>query len=63
MTIGIVLGVMIGFIFWVLASGTTIFVIVWVSISLFLFVLSIWFLYYWGKDRRKLEKLMIQESN
>lgn len=63
LTIIFVLGCMIGCIFWTLATGTEIFVIIWVSISLALLVIGVILLYVGGKDRRTLEKLMIEENN
>ena len=63
LTIFIVLGLFVGFLFWVLASGTEIFVIVWSILGLLLFIIGIILLFIGGKTRRTLEKKMIEENN
>jgi len=57
--IGGVLGIMIGFIFWVINSNLKVYVNIWSAILLGFVVLMIILFYTGGKDRIRQEKLMI----
>ena len=63
LTIGLVLAMMIGFLFWVQGSGLDLYVIVWSAGLLFFMLICIMLLYKGGKERRSLEKAMIEENN
>ena len=56
----IALGIMIGFIFWVLDGGLEVYVIVWISILLAFVAFAIAMFYTGGKNRRRLEKELIK---
>lgn len=51
-TIGAVLGIMIGFLFWVQAGGLEGYVIAWVAV-LIAFIVIMLVLFYWGGKRRR----------
>lgn len=53
-TIGGVLGIMVGFLFWIILHGLELYVIIWVAILLFFMTASIIAFYCGGKARRKM---------
>ena len=56
------LGIMIGFIYWAVIDLSQ-YIIVWVVLFLVSFAVCIFFLYTGGKDRRRQEKDLIEETN
>lgn len=62
-TIGGVLGIMIGFLYWVQAGGLEGYVIAWVAVFLTFLVVGIILFYIGGKARRRMEKELIAENN
>jgi len=58
--IGVTLGIMIGFVFWVLNSNLRDYVNIWSAILLAFIVFMIILFYFGGKDRIRDEKRMIE---
>jgi hypothetical protein len=61
-TIAVVLGILIGFLFWVTAAGLNGYIICWVVILLVFIAIVIVLFYLGGKDRIRLEKELIEEN-
>lgn len=62
--IGITLGIMIAFQFWIVKTNDLeTYVIIWVAVFLAFTVITIWLFYTGGKDRRRQEKELIAESS
>jgi hypothetical protein len=54
---------MIGFIYWVVNTGLENYIIAWVAIFLAFVTIMLILFYFGGKQRRRLEKELIAESN
>ena len=63
LTIGVTLGIMVGFQFWIVNGGLEGYIIAWVVVLLICIVLAILCFYKGGKDRRRMEKELIAESS
>lgn len=59
LTIGSVLGIMIGFMFWITRHGLADFVAIWSAIFLLFVMIMITAFYFGGKNRIKEEKRLI----
>jgi membrane protein DedA with SNARE-associated domain len=63
LVVGCTLGILAGFIYWVVIKGLDSYIITWVAVFLAFFVVILILFYMGGKQRRRMEKELIAESN
>ena len=61
--IGVTLGIMIGFLFWITEGGLESYIIVWSIVTCVFVVLMIILFYVGGKNRIREERALIEQSN
>jgi membrane protein DedA with SNARE-associated domain len=63
LVVGSTLGILAGFIYWIVNKGLDSYIITWVAVFLAFFVVMLILFYIGGKQRRRMEKELIAESN